>query len=128
MNDPFASRCARVAAVERLSPGSSAFEPFVGDDLDAETRQALVVMGRRGEVPDRRHAEITQNLRADPDLTPLPVTIGLGGVRLCDRLDRDAGCAIAQIDQNAAAGLLEVRSEEHTSELQSPDHLVCRLL
>src|SRR5258708_26412931 len=27
----------------------------------------------------------------------------------------------------AEAGLLE-RSEEHTSELQSPDHLVCRLL
>src|SRR5258708_27923311 len=25
-------------------------------------------------------------------------------------------------------GLLVVRSEEHTSELQSPDHLVCRLL
>src|SRR5947208_11125991 len=24
--------------------------------------------------------------------------------------------------------LFEVRSEEHTSELQSPDHLVCRLL
>src|SRR5258708_9492728 len=24
--------------------------------------------------------------------------------------------------------LLEIRSEEHTSELQSPDHLVCRLL
>src|SRR5258708_15993297 len=30
----------------------------------------------------------------------------------------------------AAASLkvLELRSEEHTSELQSPDHLVCRLL
>src|SRR5258708_9940230 len=27
-----------------------------------------------------------------------------------------------------AARLLRVRSEEHTSELQSPDHLVCRLL
>src|SRR5438552_7213778 len=27
-----------------------------------------------------------------------------------------------------AAGLLLARSEEHTSELQSPDHLVCRLL
>src|SRR5258708_8106093 len=25
-------------------------------------------------------------------------------------------------------GPLKVRSEEHTSELQSPDHLVCRLL
>src|SRR5258708_26822973 len=27
-----------------------------------------------------------------------------------------------------ALGAVEVRSEEHTSELQSPDHLVCRLL
>src|SRR5258708_21911645 len=26
------------------------------------------------------------------------------------------------------AGLVQARSEEHTSELQSPDHLVCRLL
>src|SRR5207244_5235106 len=26
-----------------------------------------------------------------------------------------------------AAAVLEARSEEHTSELQSPDHLVCRL-
>src|SRR5258708_21994654 len=25
-------------------------------------------------------------------------------------------------------GLIQLRSEEHTSELQSPDHLVCRLL
>src|SRR5438552_14170125 len=35
-------------------------------------------------------------------------------------------------DVNAKGGLLgrriEFRSEEHTSELQSPDHLVCRLL
>src|SRR5258708_10374819 len=28
----------------------------------------------------------------------------------------------------ASAGTLPHRSEEHTSELQSPDHLVCRLL
>src|SRR5258708_24873763 len=28
----------------------------------------------------------------------------------------------------SAPGLPRVRSEEHTSELQSPDHLVCRLL
>src|SRR5258708_31976924 len=27
-----------------------------------------------------------------------------------------------------AADRLDLRSEEHTSELQSPDHLVCRLL
>src|SRR5258708_29210187 len=29
---------------------------------------------------------------------------------------------------NPAYALKEIRSEEHTSELQSPDHLVCRLL
>src|SRR5207244_13313990 len=29
---------------------------------------------------------------------------------------------------SAAAGATNERSEEHTSELQSPDHLVCRLL
>src|SRR5947208_9389702 len=28
----------------------------------------------------------------------------------------------------ASMGLVALRSEEHTSELQSPDHLVCRLL
>src|SRR5258708_30946628 len=27
-----------------------------------------------------------------------------------------------------SAGITKIRSEEHTSELQSPDHLVCRLL
>src|SRR5947208_7649866 len=27
-----------------------------------------------------------------------------------------------------AVGIQNIRSEEHTSELQSPDHLVCRLL
>src|SRR5207244_11364344 len=30
--------------------------------------------------------------------------------------------------QNAEWVIAETRSEEHTSELQSPDHLVCRLL
>src|SRR5258708_763602 len=30
--------------------------------------------------------------------------------------------------RGAVATIVNVRSEEHTSELQSPDHLVCRLL
>src|SRR5258708_31607519 len=33
-----------------------------------------------------------------------------------------------QIGNRVEGGLFEKRSEEHTSELQSPDHLVCRLL
>src|SRR5438552_5407623 len=36
----------------------------------------------------------------------------------------DAGCGVAR----RGSGLWWIRSEEHTSELQSPDHLVCRLL
>src|SRR5205814_9872516 len=43
---------------------------------------------------------------------------GCVGQQLCDRL----------LDIGDADGLLEVRSEEHTSELQSLRHLVCRLL
>src|SRR5207244_6132585 len=42
-----------------------------------------------------------------------------------------AGVAIAALRQGAVGVLVVVdgqRSEEHTSELQSPDHLVCRLL
>src|SRR5947208_16981249 len=39
---------------------------------------------------------------------------------LLERLDEDQILAIDRLG--------DVRSEEHTSELQSPDHLVCRLL
>src|SRR5258708_40124354 len=44
------------------------------------------------------------------------------------------GCVLHDVLEGPAttaplgAGPTEVRSEEHTSELQSPDHLVCRLL
>src|SRR5258708_16359086 len=34
----------------------------------------------------------------------------------------------AQIEETPLPGRKITRSEEHTSELQSPDHLVCRLL
>src|SRR5215216_7720829 len=41
------------------------------------------------------------------------------------RLPRDARHPVTG---SRARGRRETRSEEHTSELQSPDHLVCRLL
>src|SRR5258708_31738610 len=40
------------------------------------------------------------------------------------RLEHDAPRALPSLPGLVATG----RSEEHTSELQSPDHLVCRLL
>src|SRR5690348_17889358 len=52
---------------------------------------------------------------------------------LPDRADRQAELLVARCEALLAAGDVSsaagaVRSEEHTSELQSPVHLVCRLL
>src|SRR5258708_19063513 len=50
----------------------------------------------------------------------LPISLGC-----CLRANREI------VDNHIGAGIFEnqlSRSEEHTSELQSPDHLVCRLL
>src|SRR5258708_15113247 len=44
-----------------------------------------------------------------------------------DRLTGGAHWTIRSVDQRLRLGN-SPRSEEHTSELQSPDHLVCRLL
>src|SRR5258708_12197676 len=43
-------------------------------------------------------------------------------VRISERDEESRGCAAPAFLHHRA------RSEEHTSELQSPDHLVCRLL
>src|SRR5258708_29968126 len=57
------------------------------------------------------------------------------GSALYKRVNRKPGICIANIgDASLGCGpvweamLFAARSEEHTSELQSPDHLVCRLL
>src|SRR5258708_15827431 len=41
---------------------------------------------------------------------------------------RNVAACLAHERREAEGALLVGRSEEHTSELQSPDHLVCRLL
>src|SRR5258708_9922540 len=47
--------------------------------------------------------------------------------RILDRID-DAANLLERGVVAARREIRRVRSEEHTSELQSPDHLVCRLL
>src|SRR5947208_8441188 len=59
-------------------------------------------------------------------------TQALDEKELADRLPNDADVArlladLAELYANRGVNLVK-RSEEHTSELQSPDHLVCRLL
>src|SRR5258708_15056797 len=43
-------------------------------------------------------------------------------------LSENGGHGFPPVDCTGAAASFPSRSEEHTSELQSPDHLVCRLL
>src|SRR5947208_12327616 len=65
------------------------------------------ILGREPEIRDRPGA--------------VPLAIGRGAIRFEDvRFAYDAARPILKG--------LSFRSEEHTSELQSPDHLVCRLL
>src|SRR5215216_4492389 len=84
----------------------------------------------------RRHTPLTAAARARPDLNPGAATVS--------RLSCEPGPALAVIDALVDRPEIEVlrehapvaahtdcdritaRSEEHTSELQSPDHLVCR--
>src|SRR5258708_16381910 len=42
--------------------------------------------------------------------------------------DRIAGSILSESTNEVKLSTVPERSEEHTSELQSPDHLVCRLL
>src|SRR5207244_12658918 len=71
-------------------------------DVGALPRRVLRLAGRAEPFPEARHA------RREAD----PPVVDRGRLLLRNRPARRA----------------RVRSEEHTSELQSPDHLVCRLL
>src|SRR6202165_823883 len=99
----------------RLNLLTLSFKLFVADDLDAEAGQSLVVVHRRGQMPDRGDAEIAQDLRADTDLAPLLVAVGFRGIFLRQRRNRNAGGAVAQIYQYAAAGLpVMLEHDRHT--------------
>src|SRR5258708_13685057 len=51
-----------------------------------------------------------------------------GRVARLTRTQSEFGVELDSLADVVTFGVEEVRSEEHTSELQSPDHLVCRLL
>src|SRR5258708_21552466 len=62
--------------------------------------------------------------RPGPRSRAFPV---LTSAEVLERLDDPETDNIA-FHENCRAWAKQVRSEEHTSELQSPDHIVCRLL
>src|SRR2546426_3645201 len=69
-------------------------------------------------------------IRRPPRSTLFPYTTLFRSVYLHDDVPRGTGCRAdpAQIMERVVAHCLCHRSEEHTSELQSPCNLVCRLL
>src|SRR5947208_7863043 len=82
------------------------------------------IRGPNGEVSDQHPLR----LRAVLDLIPpeLPLQLDVKAYADPELVDRttDRACEITK--EHGADD--RIRSEEHTSELQSPDHLVCRLL
>src|SRR5258708_6887299 len=69
-------------------------------------------------------------IRRPPRSTLFPYTTLFRSVVGKDnKIAREERCmCTAQVQQHAVMTRDRNRSEEHTSELQSPDHLVCRLL
>src|SRR5258708_16331048 len=71
-----------------------------------------------------RSSDVTE---VDPVAGKTIATIPVGGSKL-EFADSDgAGRVFVNVQEKGEIAVID-RSEEHTSELQSPDHLVCRLL
>src|SRR5258708_8537684 len=62
-------------------------------------------------------------VRGVRDVIQVPADLGIGGSGQVDDPEAEVPHRLGERSQDRA-----LRSEEHTSELQSPDHLVCRLL
>src|SRR5438552_8065281 len=79
---------------------------------------------------------VTSTIRARPDsLKCVKSAISLGESLCFAGSACDYRCRSEQessrkgnAEEQRSRALVDVRSEEHTSELQSPDHIVCRLL
>src|SRR5207244_5239204 len=75
-----------------------------------------------------RHRSSVRSVREVVTAWQIEKFVRLFSIR--DRFEVFVGVQIHGDDdvKSSASSSLHVRSEEHTSELQSPDHLVCRLL
>src|SRR3712207_7412367 len=63
-----------------------------------------------------------------PSVAPRPVAPGRPARRASSTGSRTAGVSAPKVTDNRDTGDKMARSEEHTSELQSRQYLVCRLL
>ena len=75
------------------------------------------------QIPDPESLilAMAKNLAPAVSLDPIMIGIHTGGVWVAERL-------YTELNLSSSLGSINIRSEEHTSELQSRTNLVCRLL
>src|SRR5258708_34843919 len=85
----------------------------------------------RSSVQLQAHENITDETKAGGDKNVIQGVVDDVGANAVEEKDRWKQHALRDLENRepiAHQRHVENRSEEHTSELQSPDHLVCRLL
>src|SRR5207244_13634867 len=101
------------ATVYRAAVGTGAAVATAVGWIEVGRRYALRLVGRAGEaarVVDVRSTAIDAEVDAAREA------------------ERRTATELADLRSASSVAVRRSRSEEHTSELQSPDHLVCRLL
>src|SRR5690606_42109176 len=112
--------------VDRARPGAAAGARYrcapaaPRDPLARPAHHRAGTAAAPGGMVGVRHGALPPTRRAAADRAVLP-----GG---CAAGPAPAPARAVAADRGAAAGLVAARSEEHTSELQSRENLVCRLL
>src|SRR5688500_10241884 len=91
--------------------------------LDRSRRETIQAVEERKAARNAVTQQVGQRKRAGENADDLQQQSRDLGNEIA-RLDRE----LAEMEGQLSAILLEIRSEEHTSELQSPCNLVCRLL
>src|ERR1700690_4162296 len=104
--------------------GCLCIDGFARLDFDTKAAKPDISALGRGQKPDRGNSEVLEDLRAEPNLAPLPRTSGLGaGAAVLRNFGhRNTGGAITQVNDHAAALALETR-ERRADGLGAAEHV-----
>src|SRR5215211_567399 len=121
----FAKICEHLDCVPLVADGADRFARAPGGDdrrgVVERPRDGLLEVDAEAALEDgHRRLAVVERRRTDPD------RVELG--RLEERLPVAVHVRTVRPGSLSRAGLVDVRSEEHTSELQSHSDIVCRLL
>src|SRR5438876_6404244 len=112
---------------------SNAFRKWLAGESDADAQESDLPIGRQEDTQERQlpvralawqgdEGKPIERLRDTKPGQTIILPVSAGGWKEFGYI---AEGAVMDVGDRAA---FDVRSEEHTSELQSPVHLVCRLL